>query len=227
MGGTMKIFPLTYLGNIEYFSELCSGAKIVIDIGENYVKQTYRNRCEIMTAGGVIPLIVNVAKGRSIHKKAVKDIRIDYSKRWMHQHRVSLISAYKNSPYFDHYWEKFEPFYLREFAFLADLNRGLLETALAALKLEPEFRYSGEYVRGEENDGDMRGNFPRKSRHLPAGELQTPIFTMEPYTQVFSGRIPFEPNLSVIDLIFCEGPCARDILMKGAEKEGDIGKKPF
>lgn len=217
----MKILPLTYLGNIEYFSELCSGTNVVVDIGENYVKQTFRNRCEIMTAGGVTSLIVNVAKGRSIHKKAVKDIRIDYSKRWMHQHRVSLMSAYKNSPYFDHYWEKFEPLYLREFTFLADLNKSLLDTALTALKLEPEFSYSEEYMRADGGDEDMRGNFPRKPNGFtPPGkpEPQTSIFSTEQYTQVFSEKFPFAPNLSVIDLIFCEGPGARDFLTRDTKK---------
>jgi WbqC-like protein family. len=210
----MKILPLTYLGNIEYFSELCSGEKVTIDLGENYVKQTFRNRCEIMTAGGVTALTVNVVKGRSINKKAVSDIRIDYSKRWMHQHRISLVSAYRNSPYFDHYWEKLDPFYLKEFTFLADLNRELITAVLGMLKLQPEFSYSDGYIHAGEADEDMRGSFAPKLRDTSTGSIKHSSFPVRPYTQVFSENLPFAPNLSVIDLILCEGPAARDIILR-------------
>lgn len=210
----VTILPLTYLGNIEYFSLLCSGEDVVIDLGENYVKQTYRNRCEIMTSGGVTPLTVNVVKGRSIRKQAVKDMRIDYSKRWQHQHKISLVSAYKNSPYFDHYWRHFEPFFEKEFMFLADLNAGLLEKAGEVLKMEKTWSYSQQYLTPSPSDNDLRGAFAPIERNpqggIPATSNNSLCF--KPYYQVFSEKYPFAPNLSVIDLIFCEGPAARSFL---------------
>ena len=115
------ILPPTYLGSTEYFRCLYDGT-CVIDLYEHYVKQSYRNRCDILTAGGPASLTVHVVKGGSIRKRPVCDMRIDYSKRWQHQHWMSILSAYRNSPYFDHYRDRFEPFYNREFTFLADWN---------------------------------------------------------------------------------------------------------
>lgn len=213
MGRAMTILPLTYLGNIEYFAALCSGGNAVIDLGENYVKQTYRNRCEIMTAGGVATLTVNVSKGGSIHKKAVRDMRIDHSKRWLHQHWVSLVSAYGNSPYFDHYRDRFEPFYAAEPGSLAVFNRGLLETMLDCLGMRPDFRYSDEYVKAGPGDTDLRPHFSPERRDPPTGRaIKNPGAEPEPYYQVFSDKHPFAPNLSAIDLLFCEGPGAARII---------------
>lgn len=214
MGGAVTILPLTYLGNIEYFAALCSGDGVVIDIHENYVRQTYRNRCEIMCAGGITPLTVNVAQGRSIRKRPMADTRIDHSKRWRHRHWISLVSAYGNSPYFDHYRGYFEPFFGREFEFLADLNAGLLEKALEALNLKPEYRFSERYVEVAPGDKDLRGSFAPLERDSQTGAVLSPgqDFAPRPYYQVFSERHPFAPNLSIIDLIFCEGPAAAGFL---------------
>ena len=130
------ILPLTYLGSTEYFRCLYDGT-CVIDLYEHYVKQSYRNRCDILTAGGPASLTVHVVKGGSIRKRPVCDMRIDYSKRWQHQHWMSILSAYRNSPYFDHYRDRFEPFYNREFTFLADWNIALLETVTGRRSCSP------------------------------------------------------------------------------------------
>ena len=199
----MTILPLTYLGNIEYYRLLYSGG-CVIDLYENYVKQSFRNRCEIMTSGGRASLTVNVVKGGSIHKKTMRDIRIDYSKRWQHQHWLSLLSAYRNSPYFEHYGELFEPFYTQHYEFLADLNIGLMETMFRILGRPEDMIFSKEYVRTSETDTDYRGLL--KPSGMPLSDSINAIYNE--YYQVFSEKIPFEPNLSIIDLIFCEGPLA-------------------
>ena len=139
------ILPLTYLGSTEYFRCLYDGT-CVIDLYEHYVKQSYRNRCDILTAGGPASLTVHVVKGGSIRKRPVCDMRIDYSKRWQHQHWMSILSAYRNSPYFDHYRDRFEPFYNREFTFLADWNIALLETVTGILGTPPALRFSDSYI---------------------------------------------------------------------------------
>lgn len=201
----MTILPLTYLGNIEYFSRLLQ-EECIIDLYEHYIKQSYRNRCEIMTATGTAALTVNVVKGGSIVKRPVRDIQIDYSKRWQHQHWTAITSAYRNSPYFDHYCDLFAPFYEKRFRFLADLNIPLAETIVKILGSPGSLRFSDSYVEASTGDTDLRGAFKssaeRTRMHPTAYE----------YQQVFSDRQPFAPNLSVIDLIFCEGPAAADIL---------------
>lgn len=200
----MTILPLTYLGNREYFSLLLQGG-CIIDLYENYVKQTFRNRCEIATAQGPTALTVNVVKGGSSFKRPVRDMRIDYSKRWQHQHWVSLLSAYKGSPYFDHYAERFEPFYSKEYAWLADFNTGLLETVMEIMGNPVPLSFSSSYVEAGAADRDMRGAF-KPVPDASAGH------GLPPYEQVFSDRLSFHPNLSIIDLIFCEGPSAKSFL---------------
>lgn len=194
----MKILPLAYLGSQEWWREALS-PDAVIDVGEHYIKQSCRNRTEIATASGRMTLTANVIKGASIHKKAVKDMRLDYSKRWQHQHAVALRSAYKSSPYYDYYADRLKPFFERRWEFLYDFNRELVDVVRGIAGIKEELRYSEEYIVASPADEDLRGY----------SFLGTPTLTnREPlpsYWQVFSERVPFEPNLSILDYIFNEG----------------------
>lgn len=189
----MKILPLAYLGSLEWWRAALS-EEAVIDVGEHFVKQSARSRCEIATASGRMTLSANVVKASSIHKRAVKDMRLDYSKRWQHQHAVAIRSAYKSSPYYDYYAHLLEPLFERRYEFLCDMNRDLVEAVRKIGGIKQELRFSEEYIVASAEDIDLRGhNFlgPRE------GE--------EPYWQVFSERVPFESNCSIIDYIFNEG----------------------
>ncbi len=189
----MRILPLAYLGSLEWWRAALS-EEAVIDVGEHFVKQSARSRCEIATASGRMTLSANVVKASSIHKRAVKDMRLDYSKRWKHQHAVAIRSAYKSSPYYDYYAHLLEPLFERRYEFLYDMNRDLVEAVRKIGGIKQELRFSEEYIVASAEDIDLRGhNFlgPRE------GE--------EPYWQVFSERVPFESNCSIIDYIFNEG----------------------
>jgi hypothetical protein len=189
----MKILPLAYLGSLEWWRAALS-EEAIIDVGEHFVKQSARSRCEIATASGRMTLSANVVKASSIHKRAVKDMRLDYSKRWQHQHAVAIRSAYKSSPYYDYYAHLLEPLFERRYEFLYDMNRDLVEAVRKIGGIKQELRFSEEYIVASAEDIDLRGhNFlgPRE------GE--------EPYWQVFSERVPFESNCSIIDYIFNEG----------------------
>lgn len=194
----MKILPLAYLGSQEWWREALS-PDAVIDVGEHYIKQSCRNRTEIATASGRMTLTANVIKGASIHKKAVKDMRLDYSKRWQHQHAVALRSAYKSSPYYDYYADRLEPFFERKWEFLYDFNRELVDVVRGIAGIKEELRYSEEYIVASPADEDLRGYSFLGTPTLPNRE---PLPT---YWQVFSERVPFEPNLSILDYIFNEG----------------------
>lgn len=202
---------LAYLGNVQYWSKLCS-SECIIDVGEHYVKQSYRNRCEVMTVNGRTSLTVNVVNPGNYSRTPLRDVRIDNSKRWRNIHWQTIVSSYANSPYFDYYAHLFEPFYTREFRFLYDLNTGLMETLCAILKIElPEISQSYIDLRGDSTaDGiaDCRTAISPKARL----RRDDPRFSPLQYWQVFSDRMPFAENLSVIDLIFCEGPAATNIL---------------
>ena len=188
----MKILPLAYLGSEEWWREALA-PDAVIDVGEHFIKQTARNRCEIATASGRMALTANVVKGASIHKKAVKDMRLDYSKRWQHQHAVAIRSAYKSSPYYDYYAHHFEPLFECRYEFLYDFSRELAER-VAKIEGWSPLRFSEEYIIASEGDVDLRGH-----------NFLGPREDTEPYYQVFSERLPFEPNCSIIDLLFNEG----------------------
>ena len=190
----MNTLSLTYLGNIEWFTRLFDGA--VIDLGEHYIKQTFRNRCEIRAAGGREMLVVNVAGGAQ--RLAMKDVRIDYSKRWQHRHIEALRSAYGRAPFFDHYWEELERILSRRHEFLCDLNRELLEMTLRFLRCDITVSYSESYV--EEMRHDFRSVKHRAQEH--GGE---------PYWQGFGD---WEPNLSIIDALMCLGPETTQLITK-------------
>jgi hypothetical protein len=198
----MTILPLSYLPSVEYVARLLR-EQCVIDVGENYVKRSERNRAYILSANKVMPLTVNVVGGNR-PRLPMRDVEIDYSKRWQHQHWVSIVSAYKSSPYFDHYAPYLEPFYRREWRYLVDYNRELLELLLRLLGSPMALPLSEQYVEAREGDLDLRPKHREGS-----------TFVAEPYFQNFSERMPFQPNLSVLDLLLCEGPSAIDgVLMR-------------
>jgi hypothetical protein len=195
----MALLSLTYLGNVEWFARVLEGA--VIDVGEHYVKQSWRNRCEIAGAGGRLSLTVNVAAGAQ--RLPVREVRVDYSKRWQHLHIEALRSAYGRAPFFEHYWPALEGALRKPHKFLYDLDRELLEMLLGMMKSDVKLTFSESYVEHSEND--LRNSISPKR--------PSEGFRPEPYWQVFGG---WEPNLSVVDTLMCEGPAAAEIIARSA-----------
>ena len=191
----MTILPVAYMPSVEYVARLLR-EESVVDLGEHYIKRSQRNRTQILSANGVMSLTVNVENANR-PRQMIKDVRIDYSKRWQHQHWVSIMSAYKSSPYFDHYAHLLEPFYKREWRYLVDYNMEYLSTLLRLLGVDDKVNISEKYVAAREGDVDLRPKHNEGS-----------TFVAEPYFQVFSDRMPFVANLSILDLLLCEGPQA-------------------
>ena len=191
----MVILPLAYMPSVEYVARLLR-EECVIDLGENFIKRSERNRAHILSANGVMDLTVNVENANRPRQK-MRDVKIDYSKRWQHQHWVSILSAYKSSPYFDHFAHRIEPFYRKEWKYLVDYNLEYTSTLLSLLGVNRELPLSQSYYEAQPDDLDLRPKHKESS-----------TFVAEPYFQVFSDRMPFEANLSILDLIMCEGPQA-------------------
>jgi len=208
MDERIKVLSLTYLGNIEWLCNLLFGGECIIDLHEHYHKQSYRNRCEIMTASGVVPLSVQVVKPDNWDKAPMCEVRIDYSKRWQHQHWNSIVSAYRGAPYFDHYAPLFEPFYRQHFDLLADFNTQLLKTLLKAMGADIRLSFSEKYIEPGPGIEDLREAISPKMHHHRSGSF----FRPHEYYQSFSDRLPFAPNLSGLDLLFCEGPGAMEVM---------------
>ena len=182
----------------------------MVDLGEHFIKRSERNRARIMTSDGVMELTAQVARANR-PRQPMHTMQLDYSKRWQHQHWVSILSAYKSSPYFDFYGEEFAPFFERQYEFLVDWNRDLCHTAMRALGIGKELNISDRWINAErssEFDCDLRGAFSPKPRLAMPDER----FTPQEYCQVFADRQPFAPNLSILDLLFCEGPSSVSIL---------------
>jgi hypothetical protein len=196
----MVILPLTYWGNIEHFANLLQGGEeAIIDLGENYVKRSERNRTEIVTPTGGMVLSVPLVKANR-PRTPMQKIRIDNSKRWQHQHWVAILSAYRSSPYFDYIADRIKPIYEREWECLIDLNREILQAEFDILGIEPKHRFSEVYIEPSEATTDLRDK-KRESQ-----------FCSPQYFQMFMDRTPFVENASMLDLLMCEGREATQLL---------------
>ena len=128
---------IAYLAPTDWYkSYLLNPTEVEIEGLESFEKQTCRNRCLITTPDGPLTLSVPVQKVE--HKQLTRDIEISYQSRWQHQHWISLVSAYKHTPFFDYYAEFFRPWYEKETRFLWDLNNGLHETIMQLLLNSPK-----------------------------------------------------------------------------------------
>lgn len=202
-----------YLGNIQYFGKLASGAWV--EAHENFQKQTYRNRAEVMTAVGVRTLTVPVDWDHYA-KMPIREVRIDYTLPWQREHWRTLAAAYAAAPYFDHYAERLAPFY-DERSYrperLFDLNCDLTRLLLGLFGLPETLPFTEDYTVPMSLDTAVAaGDFREIISHKPRLKRPDPTFVAPEYYQVFADRIPFAPNLSVIDLLFCEGPAAGRII---------------
>ncbi len=200
-----RIFPSVYLGSVHYYAHLIQSEAPIIEQFDFYQRKTARNRCFIAGANGPMALSIPVVHTKQ-SKLLTRDVRISYDEHWQKQHERSIISAYNSSPFLEYYWDEFALFYQKRFDFLVDFNRGLMEVILDHLEVESHLKRSQEYADVPE-ELDFRSlvniKFPLdKDSH----------YKVQPYRQVFAEKYPFEPNLSILDLLFNKGPEAIDVL---------------
>lgn len=204
-------FPLllstAYFPPVHYLALAAAGRDTVfIESRENYIKQTYRNRCYILTSNGVIPLTVPVLQG-SFHKTPVRDIKIDYSKRWQQVHSRAIISAYRSSPYFEFYIDDITGIINSKTTFLLDLNLMTLRLLTESAGLAVQYSFTTDFKAVVDKDQDLRYALSPKN-----SKINSEMFSFKPYIQVFSDRYGFIPWLSSLDLIFNTGPEAAKYL---------------
>lgn len=194
------IYPALYNGPLQYFARLVKEEEILLEQNDSYIKQTYRNRCRIMGPNGLLTLSIPVKRKRG-SKSLFKEIRVDYDTPWNKVHWKSLNAAYATSPFFEYFSDELLPFYEKRFEFLLDLNTGLLDRTLQMMGLNIPLRLSEDFTPiGGEDD-------PRYFIH-PKKEKADPNFSQQPYHQVFEEKLGFHPNLSILDLLFNEGPAS-------------------
>lgn len=188
------IFPTAYLPSIEYISLFLKSEEPSIELFETYQKQSCRTRTNVMTANGVQTLTIPVIKTNGNHT-LTKDIEISYKESWQQIHLRCLESAYRKSAYFDYYFPYFEKIYKQKFNTLVELNDFCIKTILKILKVKKDYSFTTDFEKiTDENDY-------RVSLSKGANKIE-----MKPYYQVFADRHGFIPNLSIVDLLFNEGP---------------------
>jgi hypothetical protein len=195
------IFPIFYIPPVSYFSGIKQfNYKFQLEVQEHFPKQTYRNRASIYSPNGTLDLMVPVIKGSKVHTK-VKDVKISDEFKWQRLHWKSLESCYRNSAYFEYYEDEFYKFYTNKYNFLYDLNIELFQWVLKQLKLNFNLQFTEEYVKFYDEGFDFRSEFKVNSKQLGSDA--------KPYFQVFDDREGFKPNLSIVDLLFNQGPQAK------------------
>ena len=174
--------------------------KILIENNETYPKQTYRNRCNIYSTNGLLPLIIPVKKVSGNHTR-ISAIEIDYGQNWQQVHWRSIESAYNKSPYFLYYKDLFKPYYESEITFLPDLNYRIIKTCIQLLKAdEIQMEYTSGYFQARQSP-EFRDLLHPK---ISCEQLGLTLFPR--YIQAFEPRHGFLKNLSIIDLLFNLGP---------------------
>ena len=200
---SLAIFPIFYLPPVTYFSALnMHNLNFIIEKNEHFPKQTFRNRASIASPNGVLDLIVPVVKGAKVHTP-VKDVKISYDFKWQRLHWLSLQACYRSSAYFEYYEDEMAPFYEKKYNFLLDYNLDLLNWIFKQLKQNPIYTLTSEFDKEYTNDLDYRTQLNNK-KYLSG-------LAAKKYFQVFSDRNDFLPHLSIVDLLFNQGPQAKSL----------------
>ncbi len=221
-----------YLPPVWYFTKLflCDGKEVQIEQWDHYVKQTYRNRCVIGGADGLLALTVPTEKPET-PKCYMRDVRISDHGNWRHQHWNALEAAYGQTPFFLYYEDDFRPFYERRFEFLFDFNLQLIALCCQLIDIHPHLHPTEEFsvpnpqssipnlqssIFNLQSSSDFRSLIHPK--HDPACD---PTFRPAPYYQVFADRFGFRPNLSIVDLLFNMGPESLLVLQQSIINEDE------
>lgn len=203
----------TCFGPVQYFVHLMRADKVIIEQHTNYQRQTYRNRYRILGANGPLTLSVPIEKGKTPKTKD-KDVKIAYHTQWQAHQWRSIVSAYNSSPYFQFYKDDIEPFFVKKYSRLFDLNLEITHLICDLLDISTPIEPSSSFVKepGEEVLDLRESIHPKKTL-----EQVDSFIKIIPYKQVFDDRFGFVPNLSILDLLFNKGPEATLILNEMAQ----------
>lgn len=194
-----------YFGPISQFVALAKAERIIFENEDNYQKQTFRNRMYIYDSNGKLLLNIPIRHRSALlgepktegKHQLYKEVQIENDFEWQKQHWRALKSSYQTSPFFEFYEDELYPLYHTSFRFLLDFNYACLEFITDSLQLNISTEKTSEYIGKPENSLDLRYLINAK---------QKTEFQHQPYTQVFETKHGFIPNLSILDLLFNEGP---------------------
>lgn len=194
----MALFIPTYFSPISQYSAIIKADDIVFEIEDNFQKQSYRNRCYIYNSSGKQLLTIPVKHQSKSVKQKTKDTLVENDFPWQDQHFKSLQVAYRTSPFFDFLEEDIAPIFRKKYKYLLDVNIDTYLFITDSLQLNDSFSKTDKYLT-ELSEKDFRNFANRKHR---------PLKMVDNYTQMFDDKHGFIPNLSILDLLFMEGPNA-------------------
>ena len=190
-----------YLPSTSQFLLMVNSKKLIFEINDNFLKQTFRNRTYIYGANGKLILSIPVIHSQK-NRKLLKDVKISYSHDWPTQHWKSFQISYRSSPFFEYYEDKLIDLYKRREKYLCDFNLKSIDIISEMLKINLEYVFTKKYEDNYSNKLDYRKNCKKIDSK----------YKINKYTQVFESKHGYIENLSVLDLIFNEGPNAVNFL---------------
>ena len=189
------LLSTTYFGPIQWYQKLYRAEHVEIEQWESFQKQTYRNRCLIASANGVQALTVPVEHGDSL---LIKDIRLSDHGHWRRLHWNALQSAYGESPFFEYYQDDIRPFFDKRYTFLLDFNEEIRQKMCELLDIQPSVALTQAYAPTSVID--------YRRAISPKHPAPDPDFQPRRYYQVYEQKHGFLANLSILDLLFNQGP---------------------
>ena len=196
----VSLLTSTYFGPVQWYQKLNQSDCCLIERHDHFVKQTYRNRCVIATTSGLQALTVPIERYEGAHCE-MRDIRISDHGSWRHLHWNALQSAYGESPFFEFYADDLSPFFERRWEFLFDFNTAITRKMCELLDVHPQIAFTEAYASAEEE-----GVTDFRDAIRPKHPLPDDGFRLRRYYQVYEQKHGFQPNLSILDLLFNEGP---------------------
>ena len=212
------LLSTTYFGPVQWYQKLNRYPYIYIERCESFIKQTYRNRCVIATTNGFQTLSIPVEhtqdKGDD-SSRLITDIRISNHGNWRHLHWNALMSAYGDSPFFDYYVDDIRPFFEQRWENLFDFNMAITHKLCELLDIHPTIRFTDNFIAtNQDSSSSITSQTSATSSSLfldfrdvirPKNPLPDPDFTPQKYYQVYQQKWGFQPNLSILDLLFNMG----------------------
>lgn len=196
----VSLLATTYFGPVQWYQKLNQSDRCLIERHDHFIKQTYRNRCVIATTNGLQALTVPIERFEGAHC-AMLNIRISDHGSWRHLHWNALQSAYGESPFFEFYADDIRPFFERRWEFLVDFNMEIMQKMCELLDIQPHITLTDAYI-----SADEEGVTDYRDAIRPKNPLPDDSFQPRRYYQVYEQKHGFQPNLSILDLLFNEGP---------------------
>jgi hypothetical protein len=193
----MSLYIPTYFSPISQYSEIVTSKEVIFEMEDNFQKQSYRNRCYIYNSNGKQLLNIPLKHVEKVQRKKTKDALVENDFPWQSQHLKSLQVAYRTSPFYEFYEDDLRPILTKKYKYLQDVNIDTFLFVTSALQIASDYTKTNAYT--EESEKDYRGI---------AAVKHSPKNPEKKYIQMFDEKHGFIPNLSILDLLFMEGPNA-------------------